>query len=441
MSFTFTRDDFPQGFLFGAATAAYQIEGASFGKCGPSHWDTFAATPGNVANAEDGAVACDHYHRFEADLDLVQQAGFDVYRFSVSWARVMPDGVTVNPEGVAFYDRLVDAIRARGLKPYLTLYHWDLPAALADTGGWTNPATVDRFAEFTRVVIGRIGDRVEAVATINEPWCVAWLSHFLGHHAPGLRDIRAAARAMHHILLAHGRALAAMREMGQKNLGIVLNFTDAHPASDAPADAAARDRLDALYNRWFLDAVFKGRYPEAAMAGLAPHMPEGFEAQMAEIAAPLDWLGINYYTRTLVADAPGTPWPGFDTPTGPLPKTDMGWEIYPEGLANLLTRIHRDYTGPLPLYVTENGMAGDDHIVDGRCDDPVRMQFLEDHLQAVRGAIAESVPVRGYFAWSLLDNYEWAFGYDKRFGLVHVDYETQARTPKASYHAFRSAIG
>ncbi len=440
MSFTFTRNDFPEGFLFGAATAAYQIEGHSFGGAGSSHWDTYAATPGNVTNADDGAVACDHYHRFAEDLELVKSGGFDVYRFSVSWARVMPDGRTVNPEGLEFYDRLVDEIVACGLKPYLTLYHWDLPSELADIGGWANPETAELFAKFTRAVIERIGDRVEAVATINEPWCVAWLSHFIGAQAPGLRDIRAAARAMHHILLAHGKSLAVMREMGQKNLGIVLNLADPQPASDRAEDVAATHTMDGINNRWFLEALFKGQYPEDILDALRPHMPRGFEDEMAVISAPVDWLGINYYTRGIVAAAPGTPWPHFEGVEGPLPKTDMGWEIYPEGLGTLLTRVSRDYTGDLPLFVTENGMAGDDHLVDGACNDPVRLKYFEDHLQTVRRVISEGVPVSGYFAWSLLDNYEWSFGYEKRFGLVHVDYDTQTRTPKASFEAFRKAI-
>ncbi len=440
MSFSITRKDFPSDFLFGAATAAYQIEGHSFGGAGSSHWDTYAATPGNVTGADDGAVACDHYHRFEEDLDLVQSGGFDVYRFSVSWARVMPDGRTVNPEGLAYYDRLVDAILARGLKPYLTLYHWDLPSALADIGGWSNPDIADRFADYTRAVIERIGDRVAAVATINEPWCVAWLSHFIGAQAPGLRDVRAATRAMHHIMLAHGKSMQVMREMGQQNLGIVLNLADPQPASDSAEDAAATFTFDGIHNRWFLDALCRGTYPADMIAALGKHMPEGWAADMALIGAPIDWLGINYYTRSIVAAAPGTPWPHFKGVEGPLPKTDMGWEIYPDGLGAILSRLHADYTGDLPLFVTENGMAGDDHLVEDRCHDPVRVQYFDDHLRCVQRAIADGIPVKGYFAWSLLDNYEWSFGYEKRFGLVHVDYATQARTPKSSFEAFRAAI-
>ncbi|MBD3677341.1 MAG: beta-glucosidase [Rhodobacteraceae bacterium] len=440
MPFSFTRADFPADFLFGAATAAYQIEGSSFGNCGSSHWDTWAATPGNVVNADDGSIACDHYHRMEGDLDLMRDGGFDAYRFSTSWARVMPDGRTVNPEGLDFYDRLVEGIVARGLKPCLTLYHWDLPSPLADIGGWANREIPERFADFTRAVIDRIGDRVEAVATINEPWCVAWLSHFLGLQAPGLRDIRAATRAMHHVLLAHGLSMEAMREMGQKNLGIVLNLTYPQAASGSEQDLQATRTFDAIHNRWFLDVLFRGHYPDDMITPLAAHMPDGYEEDLKKIAAPMDWLGINYYTRSIVAAAPDTPWPGFANVDGPLPKTDMGWEIYPEGLSSLLERVGRDYTGDLPIIVTENGMAGDEQIKDGVCNDPVRVQYLNNHVQAVRKAIDAGVPVKGYFAWSLLDNFEWSFGYEKRFGLVHVDYATQTRTPKASFEAFRSAI-
>jgi beta-glucosidase len=435
------RADFPDGFEIGVATAAYQIEGTRAGGVGPSHWDTFAATPGNVARGEDGAVACDHYHRYEQDLDLVRDGNFDVYRFSTSWTRVMPDGRRVNPQGLDFYDRLTDAIVARGLKPSLTLYHWDLPSALADLGGWANRDTAQRFAELTDTVLGRIGDRLAAVATINEPWCVAWLSHFLGVHAPGLRDIRAASRAMHHVLLAHARGLEVIRA-GRPGLdaGIVLNFAHPAPASDSPEDYAAARRFDGIHNRWFVGALTRGRYPEHVLAALAPHMPEGWQDDMAAIAAPIDWLGVNYYTRTVVEDAPRALWPAFRDVPGPLPKTDMGWEIYPEGLRTILTRLAREYTGGTPLVVTENGMAGNDQMLDGAVPDPVRVRFLDAHLGAVRAAIADGAPVRGYYAWSLLDNYEWSFGYDKRFGIVHVDYANQTRVPKDSYHALQAAF-
>lgn len=437
---TLSRFDFPEGFLFGAATAAYQIEGTSFGGCGPCHWDSFAATPGNVVRAEDGAIACDHYHRWPQDLDLLSQGQFDAYRFSTSWARVMPDGVTVNPEGVAFYDRLVDGMLERGLKPFQTLYHWELPSALADKGGWANRDTAQRFADFAATITKTLGDRVQAIATINEPWCVAWLSHFMGIHAPGLRDIRAAARAMHHILLAHGQAVQALRAMGQPNLGIVLNFDHTTPASPAPEDVAAAARWDAIFNRWFIEGIARQAYPAEALEGLAPHMPAGWQDDMATIGQPLDWLGVNYYTRHRVAAATGAPWPATRDVPGDLPKTQMGWEIYPDGLRHFLTWLARDQVGNLPIYVTENGMANADHLANGAVADPVREDYLFAHLAATKQAIAEGANVKGFFYWSLLDNYEWAEGYEKRFGLVHVDFDTLARTPKSSYHALARAI-
>ena len=440
MTFTFSRDDFPTDFRFGAATAAYQIEGTSFGRVGSTHWDTFAAGPGNVVNGEDGRVACDHYHRWGEDLDLVRDGNFDVYRFSTMWPRVMPDGRTVSAEGLDFYDRLADGMVERGLSPNLTLYHWDMPSALADLGGWTHPDVGKWFADYTEAVIGRIGDRMDAVATINEPWCVAWLSHFLGGHAPGLRDIRAGARAMHHVLVAHARSLEVMRAAGQENLGIVLNFEHSTPASVAAADVRAAETYDGIYNRWFAGAITQGAYPADILEVLEPHMPQGWQDDMAAISAPIDWLGINYYTRSLHEAVPGAVWPAERAVPGDLPKTAQGWEIYPEGLHGFLMRLQREFTGDLPIYVTENGMAGADPGDAGLVDDPARIAYFEAHVGAVKRAIADGANVKGYFAWSLLDNYEWAFGYDKRFGIVHVDYETQKRTPKGSYLAFQAAL-
>ncbi|MBS0124393.1 GH1 family beta-glucosidase [Thetidibacter halocola] len=434
-----TRQDFPPGFLFGAATSSYQIEGHAFGGAGRTHWDDFAATPGNVVRAENGDRACDHYHRFEEDLDLVAAAGFDCYRFSTSWARVMPDGRTVNPEGLDFYDRLTDAMLERGLKPCVTLYHWELPSALADKGGWRNRDIAGWFADFTQTIMGRIGDRMYSAAPINEPWCVAWLSHFMGLHAPGLRDIRATARAMHHVLLAHGTAIQVMRDLGMNNLGAVFNMEWAAPADDSPEAAEKAALMDAYYNTWFLSAVFRGEYPAAALAGLEPHMPDRWQDDFAKIQSPVDWCGINYYTRKLIAPADG-PWPALREVEGPLPKTQMEWEVYPDGLHDFLVRTARDYTGVLPLFITENGMANPDSVQDGAVNDPQRIAYVEAHLDAVLRAIAAGVPVQGYFLWSLLDNYEWALGYEKRFGLVHVDFDSLERTPKASYHALKSAL-
>lgn len=429
---TFTRADFPEGFRFGVATSAYQIEGHQYGGAGQTHWDSFAATPGNVVRFENGARACDHYHRMDEDLDLIAALGADVYRFSTSWARVMPEGTgAVNAEGLDFYDRLVDGLLARGVAPALTLYHWELPQPLADRGGWRNADMPNWFADYTEAVIGRIGDRIWSAAPINEPWCVGWLSHFDGHHAPGLRDIRATARAMHHVLLSHGRSIQVMKGMGVENLGAVCNFEWSQAASDAPEDIAAAARYDAIYNRFFLGGLFRGEYPAEVLEGLEPHLPTGWQDDFATIRSPLDWVGVNYYTRKRIKAA-GTPWPNYAEAETELPLTQMGWEIYPQGLQDFLTRTAREYTGDLPIYVTENGMANPDKV---DMPDVARIDYLDAHLRAVQGAVAEGAPVAGYFVWSLMDNYEWSLGYEKRFGLIHVDFETLARTPKASYHA------
>lgn len=434
------RADFPKDFMFGAATSSYQIEGHGFGGAGQTHWDSFAATPGNVTRAENGYRACDHYHRFEDDLDLVAAAGFDSYRFSTSWARVLPEGRGApNPEGLDFYDRLTDAMLERGLKPCATLYHWELPQPLADLGGWRNRDIAGWFADFTEVIMGRIGDRMYSVAPINEPWCVTWLSHFLGHHAPGMRDIRATARSMHHVLLAHGWAIQTMRGLGMSNLGAVFNFEWAQPVNVSPEAVAAADLYDAIYNQFFLSGVFKGEYPISVVEGLEPHLPKGWRDDFGVITTPVDWCGLNYYTRKVIAPCEG-PWPAHTEVEGPLPKTQMGWEIYPEGLYRFLKRTADEYTGELPLFVTENGMASDDKIIGGNCFDPSRIDYIDVHLQRVKQAADEGVPVKGYFLWSLLDNYEWALGYEKRFGLVHVDFDSLKRTPKASYEAVRAAL-
>ncbi len=433
----FKRSDFPEGFLFSAATSSYQIEGHGFGGAGKTHWDTFAATPGNVVRAEHGQVACDHYHRFEEDLHLARDMGLDAYRFSTSWARVMPEGRgTVNAEGLDFYDRLVDAMLERGLKPQATLYHWELPAALADLGGWRNPDISHWLADFATVVMGRIGDRVFSAVPINEPFCVGWLSHFEGHHAPGMRDIRSTAHAMHHVLTGHGRAIQAMRALGMKNLGAVCNFEFAAPADDSAGAAKAAHLYDGIYNRFFMGGLFHGAYPAEVLEGMEAHMPNGWQDDFEVIGQPLDWLGLNYYTRQLLAPNDGA-WPSIDYVKGPLPKTQTGWEIYPDGLHHFLTWVHETYTKGLPLFVTENGMANDDH--PGR-DDVERMAYLDQHLDAAKRAIKDGVPLQGYTFWSLLDNYEWSLGYEKRFGLVHVDFDTLERTPKASYHALARAL-
>lgn len=435
-----SRADFPKGFLFGAATSSYQIEGHATGGAGRTQWDDFAVTPGNVTKAQNGDVACDHYNRWPEDLDLLKDGNFDVYRFSTSWARVMPEGRGApNPEGLDFYDRLVDGLLERGLKPAATLYHWELPSPLLDLGGWRNRDIAQWFADYTEVIMSRIGDRVWSAAPINEPWCVGWMSHFLGHHAPGISDIRATARAMHHVMLAHGRATEVMRGLGMKNLGAVCNFEYSVPADASPEARAASRLYDGYYNRFFIGGLFNKRYPDDVLEGLGPHMPDGWQDDMDLIGQPLDWFGINYYTRKLIQANDG-PWPSHEEVPGPLPKTQVGWEIYPEGLHAIIKRVHDGYTRGLPIYVTENGMASDDHVVGGAVNDKARIAYLDAHLGQVRRAIDEGVPVNGYFAWSLLDNYEWNHGYGPRFGLVHVDYKTLARLPKASYHALKDAL-
>ncbi|WP_298256526.1 GH1 family beta-glucosidase [uncultured Litoreibacter sp.] len=433
----FTRSDFPDGFLFAAATSAYQIEGHGFGGAGRTHWDDFAATPGNVLRGDHGAIACDHYHRYEDDLDLMEGMGLDAYRFSTSWARVLPEGRgQPNPQGLDFYDRLVDAMLERNLKPMATLYHWELPSTLADLGGWRNPDLPKWFADYTRVIMDRIGDRLYSVAPVNEPWCVGWLSHFLGQHAPGVRDIRATAHAMHHILCAHGRAVEVLRDLNISNVGAVCNFEYAHPATQSAADIKAAALYDGYYNRFFIGGLFKGAYPENVMQGLEPHMPKGWQDDFPLIGQKLDWLGLNYYTCKRIS-ANTEAWPSHSEVEGPLDKTQMGWEIHPEGLHHFLTWVSQTHTGDLPLYVTENGMANPDVLATA---DTPRMDYLNQHLDAARRAIADGAPLKGYTFWSLLDNYEWALGYEKRFGLVHVDFETLERTPKASYHALSKAL-
>jgi len=435
-----TRQHFPPEFLFGTATSAYQIEGHAQGGAGRTHWDDFAATPGNVINGENGAIACNHYQRYAEDLDLVQAGNFDAYRFSTSWARVLPEGKgQVNQAGLDYYDRLVDSLLERQLKPCLTLYHWELPSALADLGGWRNRDIAHWFSDYTHIICARLGDRLHSVAPINEPWCVTWLSHFLGQHPPGLRDIRATARSMHNVLLAHGQCIQTMRALGLQNLGAIVNLEWAHPANLSPESAQAAAHHDAIYNDFFLSAIFKGQYPDTVLQGIEAHLPNHWQQDLATISTPVDWCGINYYTRACLQHQPG-PWPNYTSVPGPLPKTQMDWEIYPQGLTDFLLRTASNYTGDLPIYITENGMANHDQISQGQVSDPQRWQYIQDHLQATLNAMQQGVPVQGYFVWSLLDNYEWTLGYDKRFGLVHVDFDSLQRTPKQSYYALQKAL-
>jgi beta-glucosidase len=447
---------FPADFLWGAATAAYQIEGAvdEDGR-GPSIWDTFSHAPGNVLHGDTGDIACDHYHRLEEDLDLMASLGLRAYRFSVAWPRIQPEGSgPANRKGLDFYRRLVEGLLERNIAPMLTLYHWDLPQALEDRGGWTNRETSERFAEYAAHVHGELADSVAAWITLNEPWVSAWLGHAYGIHAPGHNDAAEAIAATHHLLLGHGLALEAMRSGGDNRLGITLNLSPVRPASADPADAEAARRVDGNANRLYLDPLFRGAYPEDMLQHYRAVSDLRFvrDGDLEKISAPLDFLGVNYYMRHTVRDEAGggaSKLPtamrfadlGAETvlPEG-VETTAMGWPIEPDGLTELLVRLDEEYT-KLPLYITENGAAFHDYAdPEGGVDDEERVAYLDAHFRAAHAAIERGVNLRGYFVWSLLDNFEWAEGYSKRFGVVYVDYPTQRRTPKASARWYREVI-
>jgi beta-glucosidase len=422
------------GFAFGVATAAYQIEGgAQEGGRGPSIWDTFSHTPGKTVGGATGDVACDHYHRWREDVDLIARLGVDAYRFSIAWPRVQPQGQGAwNDTGIGFYDRLVDRLLERGVQPHATLYHWDLPQALQDLGGWGARDTAHHFARYAEKMGRVLGDRLASLATHNEPWCTAYLGHHQGKFAPGARDMVLATQVAHHLLLSHGLALQALRAEGVRApLGIVLNQSPAHAASSSEADLAAAATAYRGFVSWFMEPIFEGRYPEDAGEQRTPVVASG---DMALIRQPLDFLGINYYTRIWCSSAQPP-----QRPPCALGVNDMGWEIYPQGLAELLLDNHRRYTLP-PVYITENGMAEADVLADGAVHDTRRIDYVQRHLQALADVRRQGVDLRGYFYWSLMDNYEWDSGYDKRFGLVHVDYATQRRTLKSSAHWYRDTI-
>ncbi len=436
------RSDFPPSFVWGVATSSYQIEGgATEDGRKPSIWDTFSATPGKVIDGSDGSVACDHYHLWPQDLDLVQSLGVNAYRFSISWPRILPDGRgRVEQRGLDFYERLVDGLLERGLQPWATLYHWDLPQALQDEGGWPQRSTAHAFVELAEAVTARLGDRVRGWATLNEPWCSAFLGYENGEHAPGLNDRRQHLQASHNLLLAHGLALPVMRRNAPASAhGIVLNLNPAYPATDSPADRAAAGRFDGFFNRWYLEPIFKGRYPADVWSGYAEHVPLVEPGDLEVISAPIDFLGINFYSRAVVQDVPGAPWPATRSPEYEAERTGMGWEVCPSALTDLLVRLKREYTD-VPLLITENGAAYDDELVDGKVNDEQRTAYLRSHIAALAAAAAEGAPAAGYFAWSLLDNFEWALGYTKRFGLVHVDFDTQVRTLKRSAEWLRGFV-
>jgi beta-glucosidase len=441
---TTTNISFPSTFIWGAATASYQIEGAwdEDGK-GESIWDRFSHTPGKIRNGDTGDVACDHYHRWREDVALMKEWGLHAYRFSISWPRLLPQGQGhVNPAGVDFYSRLVDGLLDAGIEPFVTLYHWDLPQALQDRGGWPARPTAEAFVEYADLASRSLGDRVKHWITLNEPYVSAIVGHLEGRHAPGHSDLDEALAAAHHLLLAHGWSIPMIRRNCRKaEVGLTLNLSPHTPASPSAADRAAAWRGDGIVNRWFLDPIAARGYPADIVQHYGREMGFVREDDMRAIAIPIDFLGVNYYTRRVVRS---TAIPDDENAlrtvfVNPQP-TEMGWEVYPTGLYDLLGRLHFDYRFPA-LYITENGAAYRDRIDDnGQVEDPLRIQYLKAHVVAAGQAIAAGVPLRGYFAWSLLDNFEWAHGYSKRFGLIYVDYPSQRRIPKASAHWYRQVM-
>jgi len=434
--------DFPSDFIWGAAASAYQIEGAAHedGR-GESIWDRFSATPGKVRAGDTGEIACDFYHRYPEDIGLMRELGLDAFRFSIAWPRIVPNATgPVNEAGLDFYDRLVDALLEAGIRPYVNLFHWDLPQKLEDAGGWPERATAEAFAGYAAVVAQRLGDRVKDWITHNEPFCTSWLGYGLGAHAPGRTSVRDALAASHHALLAHGWAVEAIRRASPgAEVGIVVDPWPIHPASDDPVDVAAAWAEDGVRNRWFFDPLLRGSYPEDVLERFADEAPPVRDGDLATISVPLDFLGVNNYSRRIVrAGLNGTV---IDVPAPGGELTDMGWEVYPDGLFDSLLRMHREY-GVESIYVTENGAAfADVRSHDGQIHDVERIAFLDGYLDAIERAIAEGVPLRGYFVWSLLDNFEWSLGYSKRFGLVYVDYPTLERVPKDSFYWYRDLIG
>jgi beta-glucosidase len=438
---------FPEGFRWGAATAAYQIEGAATeGGRGPSIWDTFARTPGKVFAGHTGDVACDHYHRYPEDIEIMRELGIGTYRFSVAWPRIRPDGTgPANPAGLDFYDRLTDELLRAGIEPMVTLFHWDLPQSLEDRGGWPERDTAYHFADYAVAVHKRLGDRIKLWTTLNEPWCSAFLGYANGVFAPGIQDPAKALAAAHHLLLGHGLATAELRAAGVETIGITLNLAPVVPADpNDPAEIDAADRVDAALNRLFLEPVLKGAYEPYTRAMFADGVIR--DGDEAIIGQPIDLLGVNYYNPCLVKAKPGAPanpvYPGsegVEFRPAPGKTTAMGWPIEPAGLTELLERLTRDYPGT-PLIITENGAAFDDVQVSGSVMDSDRISYVEGHLRACLDAISRGVDLRGYLVWSLLDNFEWAEGYRKRFGIVHVDFDTQARTPKDSARWYAKVI-
>jgi len=432
---------FPQGFVWGTATAAYQVEGG-YEDRGECIWDEFCRWPGKVHEGDSGEIAADHYHRYQEDVALMADLGLTGYRFSISWPRVLPEGSgQVSQSGLDFYDRLVDELLKAGVEPFVTLYHWDLPSALQRLGGWAAHDTVHRFIDYAAVVAIRLGDRVHNWITQNEPWVAAFVGHLMGTHAPGWEDLGLALQVSHHLLLSHGLAVPVLREQGDEatRVGITLNFNPAYPASDKPEDIAAARRFDGFVNRWFTDPVFTGHYPKDMWDTYGHLVPRIAPGEMEIISRPIDFLGVNYYSRAVVAHREGERLNMVRLhPEGEY--TAMDWEVYPQGLTDLLVRLAQDYYPPT-MYVTENGCAYEDLLTpDNKIHDEKRVSYLRQHIAAAQRAIEQGVPLKGYFLWSLIDNFEWAYGYTRRFGIVYVDYATQRRVPKDSTGYYASVI-
>ncbi|RMF03323.1 MAG: beta-glucosidase [Chloroflexi bacterium] len=445
-----TNITFPNDFTWGCATASYQIEGAwnEDGK-GPSIWDTFSHTPGRVKNGDTGDVACDHYHRWAEDIKLMTSLNLQAYRFSISWPRILPQGRgQVNPAGLDFYSRLVDGLLEAGITPFVTLYHWDLPQALQDEGGWANRATAEAFVEYANVVSRHLGDRVKHWITHNEPWVVAFLGNQVGIHAPGLQDWPTALAASHHLLLSHGWAVPVLRENSPgAEVGITLNTTVAMPATGSAVDYHAARDVDGYMNRWFMDPLYGRRYPADMVAAYRErgYLPNGLsfirDGDLEDITAQTDFLGINYYTRTVADESTGSDDPSTRRiPPADTEVTDFDWEVYPDGMFEILCRVHFDYRPP-KIYITENGASySDGPDENGRVHDERRTSFLRRHFAAAHRAIEAGVPLKGYFVWSLMDNFEWAEGYSQRFGIVWIDYPTGQRIPKDSALWYKEVI-
>lgn len=425
-------------FVFGVATSSFQIEGDAQSRQ-QSIWDTFCRQPGKIADNSHGDIACEHIKRWKEDVELIAELGVDAYRLSIAWPRVLTESGSLNQKGMDFYQRLIDALRDKGIKPFVTLYHWDLPQHLEDKGGWLNRETAMRFADYTDVVTRQLGDSVASYATFNEPFCSSFLGYEVGVHAPGLTGRKSGRQAAHHILLAHGLGMEVLNQnVPNCDKGIVLNFTPCYAASDKASDVVAAQWADQYINQWYMKPVMEGVYPEVIDQLPEQDRPDIHPGDLDTIRQPLDFLGVNFYTR-LFYSAPGAEDFLYYEHPHQAPLTDIGWEVHPPALTKLLTDLHKQYSLP-PVYITENGAAMADQFIDGKVNDTDRVDYYQAHLNALNAAMAEGVDVKGYFAWSLMDNFEWAEGYEKRFGIVHVDFDTQKRTIKQSGLAYKAML-